>query len=40
MSSLFKLQQNILSTTLESIVNLLLLKPNQGLLNSSPYLNY
>ena len=37
---LFRLQQNVLSITLLSIANLLLLEPNQGLLNSLPYLNY
>ena len=37
-SSLFRLQQNVF--TLESIANLLLLRPNQRLLDLSPYLNY
>ena len=38
-SSLFRSQQNILSITLESIVYLLLLRPNQELLDLLSYLN-
>jgi len=37
---LSRFQQNVFSITLESIVNLLLLEPNQGLLDSLLYLNY
>ena len=41
MSPLFRLQQNILFTTLLSIANLLqLLRSNQGLLDLLPYLSY
>ena len=39
MFSLSRLQPDILSTTLLSIANLLLLEPNQGLLGSSPHLD-
>jgi len=39
-SPLFRLQQDILSTTLLSIANLLLLRSNQGLLDLPPHLNY
>ena len=38
--SLFRLQQNILSITLESIIYLLLLRLNQGVLSLTPYSNY
>ena len=38
-SLLFRLQQDILSITLESIVYLLLLRPNQGVLSLAPHLN-
>ena len=37
---LSRLQQELFSITLESIANLLLLKPHQGLLDSLSYLNY
>ena len=40
MSLLFRLQQNVFSTTLESIANLLLLRSNQGLSDLYPHLNY
>ena len=38
--SLFKSQQDVLSITLESIIYLLLLRLNQGVLSLAPYLNY
>ena len=40
MFSLSRLHIDVFSTTLESIANLLLLRPSQGLLDLSPYLNY
>ena len=39
-SLLFRSRQNVLSITLLSIANLLLLEPSQGLPDSLPHLNY